>query len=135
MTFLDTNILLDLVGDEPSWAEWSAARLAEAQALGPLRINDVVWAEFSFAFATPAEVDSRLAHLCIEVERTPPVALFRAARAHAAYRRRGGTRTGVLPDFFIGAHAACAGARLLTRDPRRFREYFPDVALVAPQMG
>jgi hypothetical protein len=130
--FVDSNVLLDVTSASPGWAEWSAARLLEWSGRGPLLINDVTYAEVSVSFALAGEMDAFLAAAGIGVERTPPEALFLAARAHLAYRRRGGSRTGVLPDFFIGADAAIRGAPLLTRDPARYRSYFPALALIAP---
>jgi predicted nucleic acid-binding protein len=132
LTFLDTNVVLDLARPGQAWTAWSTAQLRECRASGALIANDVVWAEVSAGFADEAATDSLFAILGITLERTPRAALFLAARAHAAYRHRGGTRTGVLPDFFIGAQALTLGARLLTRDARRFREYFPTLELITP---
>nr|WP_256476555.1 type II toxin-antitoxin system VapC family toxin [Siccirubricoccus soli] len=129
---VDTNLLIDLFEGDPRWAPWSAKALSEAAAVGPLLINDVVFAELSVGFSQYEACEVFLAELRIEVAPTPRAALFAAGKAFQAYRRQGGSRTGVLPDFFIGAHAAVAGLPLLTRDPRRYRAYFPDLALIAP---
>ncbi|MBK1661455.1 type II toxin-antitoxin system VapC family toxin [Paracraurococcus ruber] len=135
MTWVDTNLLLDIAHAQPGWADWSRDRMAEAAARGPLRINDIVYAEVSASFGRPAELDAFLGLLGIVVGRSPPEALVLAARTHLAYRRRGGQRSGVLPDFFIGADAAVGGGPLLTRDPRRYRTDFPDLILIAPDTG
>lgn len=132
MTLVDTNVLLDLARNDAAWAAWSGMRLNERASRGPLVVNDVVYAELSVTFERVEETDAFLRGARIRVERTPRPALFLAARAHLRYRRRGGTRCGVLPDFFIGAHAAVRGAPLLTRDPRHFREYFPTLRVIAP---
>jgi predicted nucleic acid-binding protein len=132
VTFLDTNVLLDLFCRDPAWEGWSTARLAERSRRGALCINDVVWAELSVGFPDAQALDAALKALGVLALRTPPAALFLAGRAHAAYRQRGGTRTGVLADFFIGAQAAAADVPLLTRDPRRYRVYFPDLTLITP---
>lgn len=132
MTYLDSNVLLDVIQAEPAWLAWSRERLSACLARGPLLVNDLVFAEISVSFRRLEEVDAFLDGAGVTVERTPPEALFLAARAHLAYRRRGGTRTGVLPDFFIGAQAAIRGAPLLTRDPRRCRAYFPTLRLICP---
>jgi hypothetical protein len=132
MTLVDTNVLLDVFTDDPDWSPWSQAQLDRLGGLDRLIINDVVYAELSVSFPSPAALDGTLARITVKrapIERT---ALFLAGRAFQLYRRAGGTRTGVLPDFFIGAHAAVAGIPLLTRDPRRYRTYFPDVQLIAP---
>jgi len=132
VTFVDTNVLLDLVINDPHWATWSQANLEAAALSGPPQINEVVYAELATGADSLDEVEEFLSITGIDVAPTPRQALFLAAKAFAAYRARGGRRTGVLPDFFIGAHAAILGAPLLTRDPRRYRTYFPTLELIAP---
>lgn len=132
MTFLDSNILLDIAARDAAWFDWSSARLRERREAGPFLINDVVYAEISVGFGSVERLDAFLGLLDVAVERSPKPALLLAARAHLDYRRQGGTRLGVLPDFFIGAHATDAGLPLLTRDPRRYRAYFPTLQLIAP---
>jgi predicted nucleic acid-binding protein len=129
---VDTNVLLDLVTDDPDWAEWSLARLEEAALAGPILINDIVYAETSIRYDRIEDLDTMLAKAMIEIAATPRSALFLAGKAFQRYRTAGGTRTGVLPDFFIGAHAAVEGWPLLTRDAGRYRRYFPKVTLIAP---
>lgn len=133
----DTSVLLDLATEDRAWRGWSRAALdtAEAEGGGPLRIDPVVYAELSVRFAGPDDLDRFLAASRVVVAGTPRLALCLAARAHLDYRRRGGSRTGVLPDFFVGAHAAVVGARLITRDPGRVRTHFPAVPLVTPDGG
>jgi predicted nucleic acid-binding protein len=65
-------------------------------------------------------------------EPIPFEAAFLAGKAFQTYRKQGGSRRSPLPDFFIGAHAAIAGHRLLTRDIARYRTYFPKLPLIAP---
>lgn len=132
MTLVDTNVLLDLVTDDEKWSDWSLARLEEAALAGPIFINDIVYAEASIRYDRMEDLDQMLAEAVIEVVPTPRAALFLAGKAYRRYRGAGGTRTGVLPDFFIGAHAAVAGWPLLTRDAGRYRGYFPKVTLIAP---
>jgi predicted nucleic acid-binding protein len=132
LTFVDTNVLLDVARGDASWAAWSNARLDERAACGPLVINDVVYAEVSVTFDRIEAVNAFLEGAGFKLERTPRPALFLAARAHLRYRRRGGTRRGVLPDFLIGAHAALRDVPLLTRDPRRYRDHFPTLRVIAP---
>jgi predicted nucleic acid-binding protein len=132
VTLVDTNVLLDLVTDDPEWAEWSLARLEEAAMAGPILVNDIVYAETSIRYARIEDLDALLAQAMIEIAPTPRAALFLAGKAFARYRRAGGARTGVLPDFFIGAHAAVEGWPLLTRDAARYRRYFPKVSLISP---
>jgi predicted nucleic acid-binding protein len=129
---VDTNVLLDLVTDDPDSSEWSLARLEEAALAGPILINDIVYAETSIRYDRIEDLDAMLAQATIEIAATPRSALFLAGKAFLRYRAAGGTRTGVLPDFFIGAHAAVEGWPLFTRDAARYRRYFPKVALIAP---
>lgn len=132
MILVDTNVLLDLVTDDPNWSDWSLARLEEAALVGPIFINDVVYAETSVRYDRIEDLDAMLAEAMIEIAPTPRAALFLAGKAFRRYRAAGGVRPGVLPDFFIGAHAAIEGWPLLTRDVGRYRTYFPKVALIAP---
>lgn len=133
VTLVDTNILLDIVTDDPVWAGWSLHQLDLATIKGKLAINDVIYAELSVRFAEIEEVEAMLIQAGIELLPIPRPALFLAAKVFRRYRQAGGGRGGVLPDFFIGAHAAVSGVPLLSRDARRFRGYFPDVELIAPQ--
>jgi predicted nucleic acid-binding protein len=129
---VDTNVLLDLVTDDPNWSEWSLARLEEAALGGPVLINDVVYAETSIRYERIEDLDAMLAEARIDIAPTPRPALFLAGKVFQQYRAAGGVRTGILPDFFIGAHAAVEGWALLTRDARRYRAYFPKLTLIAP---
>lgn len=132
MLLVDTNVLLDLVTDDPDWSEWSLARLEEAALAGPILINDVVYAETSLRYERIEDLDAMIALAGIEMATTPRAALFLAGKAFTRYRAAGGTRTGILPDFFIGAHAAVEGLPLLTRDASRYRSYYPNIRLIAP---
>jgi predicted nucleic acid-binding protein len=132
VTLVDTNVLLDLAKDDPNWAAWSVRQLEAAAARGPLVVNPVIYAELSVGFARIEEVDAFLATTAIGVEAVPLPGLFLAGKVFRQYRAQGGTRTGVLPDFFIGAHAAVARLPLLTRDVARYRAYFPTVTLITP---
>ena len=132
MILVDTNVLLDLVTDDPDWSEWSLARLEEAALAGPVLINDIVYAETSIRYDRIEDLDAMLAQAMIEIAPTPRPALFLAGKAFQRYRAVGGTRPGVLHDFIIGAHAAVEGVPLLTRDAGRYRSYFPKVTLIAP---
>ncbi|HEY9012271.1 MAG TPA: type II toxin-antitoxin system VapC family toxin [Devosia sp.] len=132
MTLVDTNVLLDVITGDERWFAWSIAQLERASLAGPLFINDVVYAELAARYEHIDDLDVALWDVRIEVAATPRPALFLAGRAYLAYRRAGGTRTGVLPDFFIGAHAAVLGTPLITRDTRRYRTYFPTVELITP---
>lgn len=132
MTLVDTNVLLDLVTNDRDWADWSLARLEDAALEGPLLINDIVYAETSIRFDRIEDLDATLAAARIKLAPAPRPVLFLAGKTFRRYRAAGGTRTGVLPDFFIGAHAAIEGWPLLTRDTNRYRTYFPQVTLIAP---
>lgn len=132
MTLIDTNVLVDMVIGDEVWAPWSLLQLKIASLAGPLLINDVIYAELSVRYQSIQKLEGMLATLGIQLEPIPRVALFNAAKAFVRYRARGGTRTGVLPDFFIGAHASAQDYRLLTRDVARFRDYFPTIRLIVP---
>lgn len=131
-TLVDSNVLIDVLTRDPGWGAWSAAALAGASDAGPVAINPVIYAEVSVGYERIESSERALAPLRLDREAMPWPAAFLAGKAFAAYRRRGGPRRSPLPDFFIGAHAAVAGMRLLTRDPRRYREYFPRLELIAP---
>lgn len=118
--------------NDPTWSSWSEAQLEQAALAGPIAINDVVYAETSIRYTRIEDLDRMLDDAEIDVLRAPRTALFLAGKAFQRYRAQGGKRTGVLPDFFIGAHAAVEGWSLLTRDARRYRGYFPRVSLIAP---
>jgi predicted nucleic acid-binding protein len=132
VALVDTNVLFDLVTDDPIWADWSARQLRILSAQGALIINAVVYAELSIGYDRIDEVDAALDSAGVELVEIPRVALFLAGKAFQAYRARGGTKTGVLSDFFIGAHAVAEGISLLTRDSRRYRSYFPTITLITP---
>lgn len=132
MTLVDTNVLLDLVTADPQWGDWSIASLEAASLRGPLFINDVVYAELSTRYERIELLDEFVGRAGLEMVGLPRPALFLAGKAFAQYRRAGGARSGVLPDFFIGAHAAVARRPLLTRDEGRYRTYFPTVELISP---
>jgi predicted nucleic acid-binding protein len=133
VTLVDANVLLDLVTDDPSWAEWSIAALEAASLQGPLLINDVIYAELSVRYERIEDLDAFLGGAGVEIGVMPRAALFLAAKVFMQYRRSGGARTGVLPDFFIGAHAAVMRLPLLTRDDGRYRTYFPSLTLTTPE--
>lgn len=132
MTLIDANVLLDLATDDPNWSRWSVARLEEASLRGPLLINDVIYAELSVRYDTIESLEDFLSEARIEMVPIPREALFLAAKAFARYRRLGGTKSGVLPDFFIGAQAVAERRPLLTRDVARYRTYFPTIELISP---
>lgn len=132
MTLVDTNVLLDLVTADPHWADWSIAALEAASLRGPLLINDVVYSELSIRYERIEMLDEFVERAGLEIVSLSRPALFLAGKAYAHYRKSGGTRGGVLPDFFIGAHATVAKLPLLTRDQARYRTYFPTVELITP---
>ncbi|KAA2213608.1 type II toxin-antitoxin system VapC family toxin [Teichococcus oryzae] len=131
-TLVDTNILLDLATDDPHWADWSLRQLEAAAVQGPLLINDVIYAELSVRFPGVEQVNAFVAEAGLHLEPLTRPALFLAGKVFKAYRGRGGSRSGVLPDFLIGAQAAVMGLPLLTRDAARYRSDFPTVTLIVP---
>jgi predicted nucleic acid-binding protein len=131
----DSNVLLDVITADRQWARWSQAALDDWSRRGPILINPVIYAELAPAYDTIEKLDAAIAAVDLEFSEIPRAALFLASRAFVRYRRRGGTRRGVLPDFFVGAHAAVLAVPLLTRDTHRYRVYFPTLRLVAPIPG
>lgn len=132
MTLVDTNILLDVATNDSNWANWSLQQLDAAAIRGPVLINAVIYAEFSVGYVRIEDANAVLADVGIELAEIPRSALFLAGKVFQRYRAKGGSRTGVLPDFFIGAHAAVGRLPLLTRDTQRYRIYFPGLSLIEP---
>lgn len=130
---VDTNVLVDVLEDDPAWADWSIRQLRAQAQVHDLLINPVIYSELSLAFESVEALDKVIENLGLGFQEIPRPALFLAGRAFVKYRREGGAKANVLADFFIGAHAAVLGCGILTRDARRYRNYFPRVALVAPE--
>ena len=135
MILIDTNILLDVATRDSHWAEWSVQAVENEAVKGPLYINAVVYAELSTRYAAVEAVDDFVAQTGVQMIEIPRTAAFLAAKAYERYRAVGGIKTGVLSDFFIGAHAAALDIPVLTRDVRRYRTYFPKLRLIAPQLN
>jgi predicted nucleic acid-binding protein len=131
-TLVDSNVLLDIVIEDADWFSWSASSLAQAADEGPLVINPLIFAEVSVRFSAVEDLETALPEDLYVRAPLPWSAAFLAGKCFQEYRRRGGERRSPLPDFFIGAHAAVSKLRLLTRDVRRYRTYFPTVRLLAP---
>jgi len=129
---VDTNILVDVLEDDPDWVEWSLSQLQSQSKVHKLIINPIIYAELSLAFSTFEALDAAIDQMSLDMIEIPKPALFLAGKAFAKYRHQGGTKHNVLSDFFIGAHAAVSGLPLLTRDTHRYKTYFPRVRLVAP---
>ncbi len=132
MLLVDTNVLVDVLQDDPQWADWSIGQLRAQSKVHELAINPITYAEMSLSFSTLESLDDVVDSLGLSMRDMPRPALFLAAKAFAQYRRRGGSKNQVLPDFFIGAHAAVEGWQLLTRDASRFRTYFPRLQVISP---
>ena len=133
MLLVDTNVLIDVLEDDPAWADWSIAQLRAQSQVHALAINPVIYAELSLAFDSVEALQAAVTGMALELAELPRPALFLAGKAFVRYRREGGTRHNVLADFFIGAHAAVQGWPLLTRDVRRYRNHFPTIRLIAPE--
>ncbi|NCV85877.1 MAG: type II toxin-antitoxin system VapC family toxin, partial [Oxalobacteraceae bacterium] len=129
---VDTNILVDVLENDPEWAAWSVAQLRAQSKIHRLVINPIIYSELSLTFSSVEDLDEVLDGLKLPVLEMPRPALFLAGKAFVQYRRSGGAKNNVLGDFFIGAHAAVSDLPLLTRDTRRYKNYFPTVKLVAP---
>lgn len=132
MLLVDTNVLIDVLEDDPEWADWSIEQLRAQSKVHPLAINPIIYAELSLTFSKVEALDKTIESLGLTVLELPRPALFLSGKAFVQYRKRGGKANNVLADFFIGAHAAVLGCPLLTRDARRYQTYFPRVTLITP---
>lgn len=132
MLLVDTNVLIDVLEDDPDWADWSMGALRAQAKVRRLAINPVIYAELSLTFSTVEALDRVVEGMQLSILDIPRPALFLAGKAFVRYRRQGDSKSNVLGDFFIGAHAAVAGCPILTRDTRRYASYFPSVELIAP---
>lgn len=132
VTLVDSNVILDILTEDPEWAEWSAAALATQADAGPLVVNPLVYAEVAARFDRIEDLEQALPGSYFERRALPWEAAFLAGRTFIRYRRRGGQRRSPLPDFYIGAHALTGAMTLLTRDARRYRSYFPALRIIAP---
>lgn len=131
-TLVDSSVILDIVTEDANWTRWSEEALARARDEGDLLINPIIYAEVSAGFERIEDLDDVLPAADFQREPLPYEAGFLAAKAYLAYRKRGGIKRSPLPDFYIGAHAAVRGYRVLTRDVARYRTYFQRVELMAP---
>ncbi len=129
---VDSNVLLDIFTRDATWMAWSEAALAEAADRSQLVINPMIFGEVSVRFSRIEDLDDVLPASLFAREAIPFEAAFLAGKAFQAYRNRGGAKRSPLPDFFIGAHASVSGHRLLTRDARRYRTYFPRLEIISP---
>jgi predicted nucleic acid-binding protein len=131
-TLVDSNVLLDLLTEDPKWFDWSSSALEAEAERSVLVIDPIIYAEVSIRFERIEDLDDALPSSMFRRDGLPWEAAFLAGKCFVRYRRRGGSRHSPLPDFYIGAHAAVAGMALLTRDVGRYRAYFPDLTIVAP---
>jgi len=132
MLLVDTNVLVDVLEDDPEWADWSIGQLRAQSQIHRLAINPIIYSELSLTFSSVEALDRTVDDLGLTMMEIPKPALFLAGKAFVRYRRQGGQKQNVLADFFIGAHAAVSRYPLLTRDTRRYSSYFADVQLIAP---
>ena len=132
MLLVDTNVLVDVLEDDPKWADWSTSQLRAQSKVHHLAINPIIYAELSLTFSTVEALDRTIDDLGLTIIEVPRPALFLAGKAFVRYRRQGGQKQNVLADFFIGAHAAVSHYPILTRDARRYNSYFSDVKLITP---
>ena len=132
MLLVDTNVLVDVLEDDPAWADWSIGQLRAQSKIHPLLINPIIYTELSLTFSRVEALDQAIESMGLALKELPRPALFLAGKAFALYRRKGGKKSNVLADFFVGAHAAVLGCPLLTRDAQRYRSYFPSIKLITP---
>ena len=129
---VDSYVLIDLLENDPNWADWSEAQLTPLAEAGLAVINPIIYAEVAANFATIEALNAAVQPFNLQREPLPWDTAFLASQAFKLYRRRGGRRASPQQDFYIGAHASLAGYSLLTRDARRYREYFPKLKIVSP---
>jgi predicted nucleic acid-binding protein len=132
MLLVDSNVILDVLCDDPTWAQWSREQLRARSLVHPLAINGVIYSEISTAFGSISQLERTIDDLGLRVLEIPRPALFLAGKAFLQYRRQGGAKQSILADFMVGAHAAVAGVPVLTRDGQRYRSYFPTVEVISP---
>jgi len=133
MLLVDTNVLVDVLEDDPEWSNWSIHQLRTQAKIHQLFINPVIYAELSTTFSSVEALDQTVDELDLQMTAMPRAALFLAGKAFVRYRHSGGVKLNVLGDFFIGAHAAVSGMPILTRDTQRYRTYFSKVQLISPE--
>jgi predicted nucleic acid-binding protein len=129
---VDSNVILDIFTEDRRWLSWSSNALERIANESRIVINPVIYGEVSIRFERIEELDEALPSAIFEREDVPYEAAFLAGKAYLAYRRRAGTKSSLLPDFYVGAHAAIRSYRVLTRDVARYRTYFPKLVLIAP---
>jgi predicted nucleic acid-binding protein len=129
---VDSNVLLDIMTEDARWFSWSAETIEQAADRYRLVINPIIYAEVSIRYSRIEDLEAALPKAMFQREALPYEAAFLAGKSFVSYRRQGGSKPLPLPDFFIGAHAAVAGYRLMTRDSARYRTYFPKLPLIAP---
>jgi len=135
MVLIDTNVLVDVLENDPAWADWSIAQLRAQSKIHHLAINPIIYSELSLTFSAVEALDQAIDDLGLAMLELPRPALFLAGKAFVRYRRQGGTKSNVLADFFIGAHAAVSRYPLITRDTQRYTSYFSDLKLISPEFA
>ena len=131
-TLVDSNVLIDVFERDGRWFDWSRRQLHDARLEGALVVNVVIASEVARGFKTASAFEQALTQPMFFREDIPWPAAFVSSAAYLQYKRRGGVKDRALPDFLIGSHAAVSGHRLLTRDAARYRTYFPEISIIAP---
>ena len=131
-TLVDSCVLIDVLANDPEWADWSLQKLDLLGQQAALVINPIILAEISPRFDRAADLDAALQMLPIKREALPWDAAYLAGQAFKIYRTAKGSKRSPMPDFYIGAHALIGNMRLLTRDAVRFQTYFPKLNIVCP---
>jgi predicted nucleic acid-binding protein len=129
---VDANVILDIFLDDPKWGDWSESTLERHSQDSTLYINSIIYSEISIGFDRIEDLESAVVRSGLQMLEIPKEALFLAGKAFLTYRKRKGTKSTPLPDFYIGAQAAVLNMELITRDVSRYRFYFPTVQLIAP---
>ena len=131
-TLVDSDVLLDVLTEDPTWFDWSSAAIESHAEHSMLVIEPFIYEEVSIRFERIEEPEEALPATMFRRDALPWEAAFLAGKCFLQYRRRGGAKHSPLPDFYIGAHAAVAGMTLLSRDEGRYRTYFPSLDILTP---
>lgn len=134
ITAVDTNVLLDVLGADAEFGEASASALRACAREGRLVACEIVWAELGSVFPAGDDAEIALAGLQVDFSPLDRAGALAAGDAWRTYRRRGGSRTRLVADFLVGAHAAGQADRLLTRDRGFYRTYFEGLEVVDPSV-
>ena len=133
MIAVDSSVLLDILTEDPRFADASEACVGDAISMGDVVVCDAVVAEVQTLLDTRETAMDSLGALGIRYLATTEQAAVRAGHMQRRFRDRGGRRERVVADFLIGAHALLQCSALITRDAGFFRDYFKGLKVIVPK--